>query len=115
MTTSSLKRPMPPLFPQSHELCGSPNNRTKTLYQGYSKGIRSAGKNYTTTYGQRSTPVSDEEKQYRTYWGQLAAAVAARLKDPVKQPQDQAAFKAQTEHSTLRKFVWAKVAEEMAN
>ena len=65
--------------------------------------------------GVRTTPVSDEEKQYRTYWGQLAAAVAARLKDPVKQPQDQAAFKAQTEHSTLRKYVWAKVAEEMAN
>ena len=64
--------------------------------------------------GERSTPVSDEEKQYRTYWGQLAAAVAARMKDPVKQPQDQAAFKAQTEHSTLRKYVWAKVAEEMA-
>ena len=76
---------------------------------------KESGKNYTTTYGQRSTPVSDEEKQYRTYWGQLAAAVAARLKDPVKQPQDQAAFKAQTEHSTLRKYVWAKVAEEMAN
>ena len=76
---------------------------------------KESGKNYTTSYGQRSTPVSDEEKQYRTYWGQLAAAVAARMKDPTKQPQDQAAFKAQTEHSTLRKYVWAKVAEEMAN
>ena len=76
---------------------------------------KESGKNYTTSYGQRSTPVSDEEKQYRTYWGQLAAAVAARLKDPTKQPQDQLDFKNQTEHSTLRKFVWAKVAEEMNN
>ena len=76
---------------------------------------KESGKNYTTSYGQRSTPVSDDEKQYRTYWGQIAAAVAARMKDPTKQPQDQAAFKAQTEHSTLRKYVWAKVAEEMAS
>ena len=65
--------------------------------------------------GQRTTPVSDDEKQYRTYWGQLASAVAARLKDPTKQAQDQLDFKNQTQHSTLRKFVWAKVAEEMNN
>ena len=77
---------------------------------------RTASKlNYTTTYGKRSTPVSDDEKQYRTYWGQLASAVAARLQDPTKQPQDQLDFKNQTEHSTLRKFVWARVAEEMNN
>ena len=65
--------------------------------------------------GERTTPVSDDEKQYRTYWGQLASAVAARLQDPTKQAQDQLDFKNQTEHSTLRKFVWARVAEEMAN
>ena len=76
---------------------------------------KESGKNYTTSYGKRSTPVSDDEKQYRTYWGQLASAVAARLKDPTKQAQDQLDFKNQTQHSTLRKFVWAKVAEEMAN
>ena len=77
---------------------------------------RTASKlNYTTTYGKRSTPVSDDEKQYRTYWGQVASAVAQRLKDPTKQAQDQLDFKNQTEHSTLRKFVWAKVAEEMNN
>ena len=76
---------------------------------------RTASKlNYTTTYGKRSTPVSDDEKQYRTYWGQVASAVAQRLKDPTKQAQDQLDFKNQTEHSTLRKFVWARVAEEMA-
>ena len=76
---------------------------------------KESGKNYTTSYGQRSTPVSDEEAQYRTYWGQIAAAVATRMKDPTKQPQDQVAFKNQSEYSTLRKFVWARVAEEMAN
>ena len=77
---------------------------------------RTASKlNYTTTYGKRSTPVSDDEKQYRTYWGQVASAVAQRMKDPTKQPQDQLNFKNQNEHSTLRKFVWAKVAKEMNN
>ncbi len=65
--------------------------------------------------GERSTPVSDEEKQYRTYWGQVASAVAARMKDPVKQPQDQAAFKAQTEYPTLRAYLWHVCSEEINN
>ena len=76
---------------------------------------KESGKNYTTTYGQRSTPVSDEEKQYRTYWGQVASAVAARMKDPTKQPQDQAAFKAQTEYPTLRAYLWHVCSEEINN
>ena len=41
---------------------------------------RTASKlNYSTSYGKRSTPVSDDEKQYRTYWGQVASAVAQRM------------------------------------
>ena len=68
---------------------------------------RTASKlNYTTTYGKRSTPVSDDEKQYRTYWGQVASAVAARLKDPTKQAQDQFA--------TARKNVVALSEEQKA-
>ena len=43
MTMSSLKRPMPPLFPLAHEARGSPDKRTQTLYQRYSKGIQKAG------------------------------------------------------------------------
>ena len=65
--------------------------------------------------GQRSTPVSDDEKQYRTYWGQLASAVAARLKDPTKQPQDQVAFKNQSEYKTLRSYLWHMCSEEINN
>ena len=77
---------------------------------------RTASKlNYTTTYGKRSTPVSDDEKQYRTYWGQVASAVAARLKDPTKQAQDQLNFKNQNEYDTLRKYVWHLCAEEINN
>ena len=77
---------------------------------------RTASKlNYTTTYGKRSTPVSDDEKQYRTYWGQVASAVAQRMKDPTKQPQDQLNFKNQNEYDTLRKYVWHLCAEEINN
>ena len=76
---------------------------------------KESGKNYTTSYGKRSTPVSDDEKQYRTYWGQLASAVAARLKDPTKQPQDQVAFKNQSEYKTLRSYLWHVCSEEMNN
>ena len=56
--------------------------------------------------GERTTPVSDDEKQYRSYWGQVASAVAQRMKDPTKVMQDQAAFKEQTKYKTFYRFVW---------
>ena len=65
--------------------------------------------------GERTTPVSDDEKQYRTYWGQVASAVAQRMKDPTKQPQDQVAFKNQSEYKTLRSYLWHVCSEEMNN
>ena len=65
--------------------------------------------------GERTTPVSDDEKQYRTYWGQVASAVAQRMKDPTKQAQDQLDFKNQNEYDTLRKYVWHLCAEEINN
>ena len=37
-----------------------------------------SGLNYSTTYGKRSTPVTDDERTYRNYWGQVASAVALR-------------------------------------
>ena len=77
---------------------------------------RTASKlNYSTSYGKRSTPVSDDEKQYRSYWGQVASAVAQRMKDPTKQAQDQLNFKNQNEYDTLRKYVWHLCAEEINN
>lgn len=77
---------------------------------------RTASKlNYSTSYGKRSTPVSDDEKQYRSYWGQVASAVAARLKDPTKQAQDQVAFKNQSEYPTLRAYLWHVCSEEINN
>ena len=76
---------------------------------------KESGKNYTTSYGQRSTPVSDDEKQYRSYWGQVASAVAQRMKDPTKQPQDQVAFKNQSEYPTLRAYLWHVCSEEINN
>ena len=76
---------------------------------------KESGKNYTTSYGKRSTPVSDDEKQYRSYWGQVASAVAARMKDPTKQPQDQVAFKNQSEYPTLRAYLWHVCSEEINN
>ena len=77
---------------------------------------RTASKlNYSTSYGKRSTPVSDDEKQYRSYWGQVASAVAARMKDPTKQPQDQLDFKNQSEYPTLRAYLWHVCSEEINN
>ena len=76
---------------------------------------KESGKNYTTSYGKRSTPVSDDEKQYRSYWGQVASAVAQRMTDPTKQNADQLAFKNQTDYPTLRAYLWHVCSEEINN
>lgn len=74
-----------------------------------------SGLNYSTTYGKRSTPVTDDERTYRNYWGQVASAVAQRMTDPTKQNADQLAFKNQTEYPTLRAYLWHVCAEEINN
>ena len=66
---------------------------------------------YTSIYGKRTTPYSASEIAYQTRFGKIAKATLERLSDPTKKAQDQAAFKAQTQYTTLRQYVWHEVSK----
>ena len=55
----------------------------------------------------RSTPVTAEERLRRARFAAVSAAVAARMKDVSKMSADQAAFKAQSDYTTMRAFIWS--------
>ena len=68
--------------------------------------------NYTQSYGQRTTPLTQAEIDHRTKFGAVASMVSARLADPEKMPLDQMAFKNQSKYKTLRQYVWHICSDE---
>ena len=62
-------------------------------------------KNYTTSYGKRTTPYSQDEMAHQEKFKAVAASTRARMKDPGKVMQDQAAFKEQTKYKTFYRYV----------
>lgn len=65
---------------------------------------------YTSIQGVRSTPYSDAEKAKQTRFGNICKATTVRLNDASKKDADMAAFKAQSQYTTLRQYVWHQVA-----
>ena len=59
----------------------------------------------------RSTPVKASEIQQRQRFAAIAAAVAARKKDPAKMAADQAAYRAQKDTAggkkSMRSYLWS--------
>ena len=55
----------------------------------------------------RSTPFTQEDLARQLRFRTVSAAVAARMKDPAKMIQDQAAFNAQTTYKTMKSYIWA--------
>ena len=84
----------------------APTTQVGKCNRMYLRGIRSVT---------RSTPVSADEVTHRTKFAVVSAAVNARLKDPTKQADDLAAFKAQKNtaggKTTMRAYIWALEAE----
>lgn len=62
--------------------------------------------NYTTSYGERTTPVTDKETAHRTKFGEVVRATMARMADPNKIHADQTAFRAQTKYTTFYSYVF---------
>ena len=63
-------------------------------------------KNYTTAYGTRSTPFSQDEMAHQEKFAAVSTATRARMKDPGKVMQDQAAFKEQSKYKTFYQYVF---------
>ena len=72
-----------------------------------------SGLNYTTVYGKRSTPYTDDELAIQSSFSNIAKAVAARMKNPDTLVQDQQAFREQSQYKTFRKYLWAVVSADM--
>ena len=68
---------------------------------------RTASKlNYTTSYGKRTTPVTDKEKAHRAKFTSVAASTRERMLDPTRMPADQAAYAAQSKYKTFYRFLF---------
>ena len=69
---------------------------------------------YSCSQGVRSTPYSDAEKAAQVRFGKIGAETTKRLNDAGLKDADMAAFKAQTQYTTLRQYVWHAVAATVA-
>ena len=62
--------------------------------------------NYSTSYGKRSTPYSQDEMAHQEKFAAVSTSTRARMKDPGKVMQDQAAFKEQSKYKTFYRYVF---------
>ena len=94
-----------------HHLSGKISKKYRTTYN-YRK---LSERKYTSVRGQRTTPVTEKERTWRTQFAQIAQATRARLEDPSFMAADQAAFIKQTKFKTLNAYVFHICKEELAN
>ena len=62
--------------------------------------------NYSTSYGQRITPYSQDEMAHQEKFKAVCASTRARMKDPGKVMTDMEAFRAQKKYKTFYRFVF---------
>lgn len=98
------------LDPIDH-LSGKISKQTRTIYVHRSAATSNPGTpNFTQIRGNRTTAVSQTERDYRIRFGSICTAARQRLNDASKMAADQAAFRAQTQYRTLYQYVWHQVA-----
>ena len=94
-----------------HHLSGKISKKYRTTYN-YRK---LSERKYTSVRGQRTTPLTEKERTWRTQFGQIAQMTRARLEDPAFMASDQAAFIKQSKFKTLNAFVFDICKEELIN
>ena len=85
-----------------HHLSGKISKKYRTTYN-YRK---LSERKYTSVRGQRTTPVTEKERTWRTQFAQIAQMTRERLEDPAFMASDQAAFIKQSKFKTLNAFVF---------
>ena len=78
---------------------------TKSHKIGFAHRVASK-RNYTTSYGKRTTPITDKEKALRAKFTSVAASTRERMLDPTRMPADQAAYAAQSKYKTFYRFLF---------
>ena len=94
-----------------HHLSGKISKKYRTTYN-YRK---LSERKYTSVRGERTTPVSEKERTWRTQFGQIAQMTRERLEDPAFMASDQAAFIKQSKFKTIHAFVFNICKEEFKN
>ena len=94
-----------------HHISGKISKKYRTCYN-YRK---QSDRKYTSVRGERSTPVSEKERTWRTQFAQIAQMTRERLEDPAFMASDQAAFVKQSKFKTLNAFVFNTCKEELLN
>ena len=67
---------------------------------------KASAKNYTTSYGERTTPVKSSEIEQRNKFTAVCAAARERLDDPNYINVDQLGFSKQTKYKTIWGYVF---------
>ena len=78
---------------------------TKSHKIGFAHRVASK-RNYTTSYGKRTTPVTDKEKANRAKFTAVTASTRERMLDPARMPADQTAYAAQSKYKTFYRFLF---------
>ena len=92
-----------------HHLSGKISKKYRTTYNYRKRSDRK----YTSVHGERSTPVSEKEQEWRTTFAQICAATRDRMMDPNHISQDQVDFRMQTKYKTLYQYVWNLMRDEI--
>ena len=92
-----------------HHLSGKISKKYRTTYNYRKRSDRK----YTSVHGERSTPVSEKEQEWRTTFAQICAATRDRMMDPNHISQDQVDFRQQTKYKTLYQYVWNLMRDEI--
>ena len=94
-----------------HHLSGKISKKHRTTYN-YRK---LSERKYTSVRGQRTTPVSEKERTWRTQFAQSAQMTRERLEDPAFMASDMSAFAKQSKYKTINAFVFNICKEELLN
>lgn len=85
-----------------HHLSGkiSKNYRTTYCYR------KRSDLKFTQVRSERSTPLTEAEKNYRQLFATVCKATRARMYDPEQYQTDMLAFSQQTKYKTFYRYVW---------
>ena len=85
-----------------HHLSGKISKKYRTCYNYRKRSNRK----YTSVHGDRTTPVTQKELDWRMKFAQICQATMVRLADPTTMAQDQVNFRNQTKYKTLYQYIW---------
>ena len=85
-----------------HHISGKISKKYRTCYN-YRKH---SDRKYTSVHGDRTTPVTQKEIDWRMKFAQICQATMVRLADPTTMAQDQVNFRNQTKYKTLYQYIW---------